>query len=128
MREGDVPRLHRGHGGQEAPVTVLALLCAVVFVTAFAYDWVYVRFLLAVDGRDPRRASFWSSVLSLIGLVGVAGILKYSYWLIIPDILGIATGAYFGVKTAASQPVRKIVVVIPGTDASAESRTPAPLN
>jgi hypothetical protein len=101
---------------------VLLLLGAAVFATAFVYDWVNVRFLQAVSQRNPASASFWSAATALIGLIGLAGILKYSYWLIIPDILGIAAGAYFGVKTAAGPLEGEIVVVVYETDKPREER------
>lgn len=69
-------------------------LCVLVFAAAYAYDMANTRFLRAVAEGRPGVAARWSVCTYMIGLIGLAGVLKYSLWLIIPEALGV----YFGTR------------------------------
>lgn len=74
----------------------------IVFTASFCYDLSNTRFLVAVQAKDAGRAATWSVVTTMIGLVGLAGILEYSPWLVIPEAAGVYVGTWWGVRTAAS--------------------------
>jgi hypothetical protein len=115
LRAGELSGLlHRHEAAEEAQVTG-ALLGLAVFVSSFLYDGANVRFLQAVHERNPGRATCWSVATTLVGLIGLTGILKYSYWLIVPEILGIAAGTYHGVWSSPPME-REILVVVSDTE------------
>lgn len=80
-----------------------------VFAASYAYDFAYTRFQVAVNNRESTKAGRWSVATYLIGLVGMAGVLKYSYWLIIPEVLGMYFGTKRAVSTADPIPVMYVV-------------------
>jgi hypothetical protein len=73
-------------------------LWPIVLVAAFAYDFAITRYVVAVEARAGWRAGTWSVLTYLVGLIGTLGIIKVSFWLIIPECLGLLLGTVVGVS------------------------------
>ena len=69
-----------------------------VFLAAVAYDLAYARYVLATAGRRALAAGGWSAATYVIGLVGLACVLRGSLWLAIPEAAGLAVGTSIGVS------------------------------
>lgn len=95
----------------EPGVLKLVVMSVLVAIAAFAYDFVFTAWQGAINAtRDALReglegeadacssaAGRWSVLTYSIGIIGTAGVLKISMWLIIPEMIGL----YFGSKVGA---------------------------
>lgn len=77
---------------------MIVLMGVIVFAASLCYDLSSTRYLAAVTERNAAKAARWSVITSLIGLVGIAGILRYSTWLVIPELIGVWIGTFVGVR------------------------------
>ena len=68
---------------------------ALVFVSAFLLDVVYVRYMLHVRDDEPWKASLASMGIGLCGAVGLTGVVHDS-WAVIPYLLGLGGGTLAG--------------------------------
>lgn len=84
---------------------VLAL-APVVAAAAFAYDFAAARYYAAmklVDDEDDElaeecasTAGNWAVVLCLIGVVASYSVIRCSVWLLLPELVGVRLGTYYG--------------------------------
>ena len=74
------------------------LLALAVFAATAALDVAWVHCVTAVRDDRALAAGAWSAATCAIGLVALAGVLRCSAWLAIPDVLGAFTGAALGVR------------------------------
>lgn len=75
-----------------------AALCVLVFAAAFALDYADARNKLAVQAREPHRAARWSVVMYLVGLIGMVSLIKISFWLVLPECVGLYAGSWVAVR------------------------------
>lgn len=75
--------------------TLLSIAC---FVAAFALDAIEAVYVKAVgDGRAALGAAC-SIGMYIIGCVGFFSILAYSWWLMVPEVLGLACGSVWAIR------------------------------
>lgn len=74
------------------------LISAGVLAAAAVYDFAIARYQAACADRLAISAAAWSVTTYLVGLVGLASVLRVSPWLIIPECVGMAIGTYAGVR------------------------------
>lgn len=83
------------------PNLAFAMFAVIItFFAAAALDYADAKNKLAVQARDPHRAARWSIAMYLIGLIGFFGIIGYSFWLVIPECLGLYAGSWFALRKA----------------------------
>ncbi len=81
----------------------LAVAC---FLAAAAGDVVEAYFVRAVGDLRPHKAAACSIGMYTISLVGFFSVVAYSYWLIIPEVLGLYFGSVYAIKRIARASLR----------------------
>lgn len=75
------------------------LLSVAVFIAAGLIDFVEAYYVKSVEKGLGHRAAMYSVSMYVIGCVGFFAVLEYSWWLMIPECLGL----YFGTRAAVAK-------------------------
>ncbi len=78
-----------------------ALLSIACFVAAFALDAIEAYYVKSVNDEHPHRAAFYSIAMYAIGCVGFFSVLSFSWWLMIPEVMGLYCGSVFAIRRQA---------------------------
>jgi hypothetical protein len=62
------------------------------------FDYADSRNTIAVANGDAHTAARWSVAMYLIGLIGFYAVLRVSWWLAIPECLGLYAGSWIAVS------------------------------
>lgn len=79
------------------------LLAVVTFLAAATYDWCAAGYVRASADRKARKAAFWSMATVAVGIVGLSTVLQYSRWMLVPELLGVWLGTFYGVSRHGGQ-------------------------
>lgn len=79
---------------------IFAGLCVLVFLAAVALDYADVRHKQAVQNVARWRAAFWSVLMYTIGALGFLSVVEVSYWLMIPECIGLLVGTLIALPPA----------------------------
>jgi len=74
-----------------------ALLAFAVFASSVIFDFADSANTQAVTDLRPHAAARWSVTMYVIGLVGFYGLVQVSWWLAIPEVLGLYVGSWIAV-------------------------------
>jgi hypothetical protein len=85
---------------------MIVLLAIAVFFGEVAIDYADSRNTQAVAAGRAHAAARWSVCMYLIGLVGFFAVLRVSWWLTIPECLGLYTGSWIAVRGHRTSVVR----------------------
>lgn len=75
-----------------------ALIALGVFVSALLIEACDTANVLAVAQGRPVAAAIASVIMYALGLIGFVAFVEVSWWMAIPEVAGLATGAYVSVK------------------------------
>lgn len=76
----------------------MVLLGLAVFVSAALLDAAEAFYVRSVGEQKPWWAAFYSVTMYVIGCVGFFAVLKVSWWLMVPEVLGLMLGSVIAVK------------------------------
>ena len=83
------------------PSITFVLLSLACFVAAFVLDAVEAVYVRAVSDSKPRRAAACSVAMYAIGCVGFFSVLSFSWWLMVPEVLGLYCGSVYAIRRQA---------------------------
>lgn len=75
-----------------------AILSIACFVAAFALDAIEAYYVKAVNDGSPWVGAWCSVAMYAISCVGFFSILAYSWWLMIPEVLGLLAGSVYAIR------------------------------
>ncbi len=78
--------------------TALAIVC---FIAAFILDAIEAVYVKAVSDGRAELGAVCSIGMYVIGCVGFFSILAYSWWLMIPEVLGLGCGSVYAIRRQA---------------------------
>ncbi len=82
---------------------MLVLLGIITFLAAVALDYADTSNTQAVSKGHAHQAARWSCAMYLIGLVGFYGLTRVSWWLAIPECLGLYVGSWLAITQAKAK-------------------------
>ncbi len=77
---------------------VLSIAC---FFAAFALDAIEAYYVKAVNDGHPWLGAGCSVAMYIIGCVGFFSVLAYSWFLMIPEVLGLLAGSVYAIRRQA---------------------------
>ena len=77
---------------------IFALLCVACFIAAFALDAIEAVYVKSVNDGRAELAAVCSVAMYAIGCVGFFSVLAYSWWLMVPEIMGLGCGTIYAVR------------------------------
>ncbi len=80
---------------------LFAGLCVACFFAAFALDAIEAYYVRSVGDTRPHRAALYSVAMYVIGCVGFFSVLSYSWWLMLPELVGLYCGSVYAVRRQA---------------------------
>lgn len=91
---------------------LVAALWILVFASAAALDGLHVRWNQAVADGRRLRAAVLSIAMWGVSLVGFAGVLEVSWWLLVPEGLGFFVGTYFAIEQREPIPEARVISIV----------------
>jgi hypothetical protein len=77
---------------------IALLIFTITFITSFLIDFLYVMWFYYTKGDSAHKAALCTVGIGVAGLVGTYVVIKYSEWYLIPDLLGLYIGTFFGIR------------------------------
>src|SRR4051812_4534728 len=77
---------------------MLILIIAAVFAASTALDYAAIKNKIAIQNRDTHSAARWAIAMYLIGLIGLFGVIEYSWWLAVPECAGVYLGTWLALR------------------------------
>lgn len=74
------------------------LAAILVFVNAATSDFLEARYVQAVNDKNADRASAYSMLMWLVGVIGIAAFLKVGWWVLGPEAAGLCVGTRFAMR------------------------------
>lgn len=81
----------------------IVLLGIVVFFSTAAIDWIQAFWLRAYNRRQATRAANLGVLEYAAGLIAFAAFIEASWWLVIPEVLGLWVGTQLAVRRIARE-------------------------
>lgn len=69
-----------------------------MFLFSISNDWFAVQWHEAREKKEPIRGAYIALIMGVIGWLSFIWVLKVTFWLAVPDLIGTVVGSYYGIK------------------------------